>query len=1440
MLSKFDGFFQLDRSFHELANKAGAGDDVDLSRHFGRPDALHWGDLLKEHRVILLSEAGSGKTVEIRNTARRLRAEGKPAFFIRIEHVVQNFEDAFEEGDLAEFDNWIASGKEGWLLLDSVDEARLRAPSDFELAINKIGRKLSSAMQTVHVILTGRTTAWRPKTDLLLCRRLFPFIPAQEVVDQEASPDAKSVARSWKRDDVDENRGPFKVVALDDLHGNQVDTFLKGLGVENIRQFLDAAEKKEAMHLAARPQDLAELAEFWLQHQRIGSRIELMKDSIARRLAERDENRVQMRSLAADRLLTGAWLLAAATTLGKQSGIRVPDGTENSKGISVREVLTDWNDIDCSILLTRPIFDEGIYGTVRFHHRSVREFLTAEWLHSLLVKAGFRAKVEALFFRRQYGMEVIVPTMRPVLPWLAILDQRILERTLRIAPEVIFEGGDPSQLPLEMRGNILRQVCAQMAQPAHGRSPNDLSAVQRFATPDLAGDIKALLSEYGENDEVASFLLRMVWRAEIAACAPDAKRFALASRARYTRITAFRALASVGSPADQAEVRQAFLAKAGDVSRDWLAELLEAVPDTFEGMSWLLKAIGRTPAKERFSVDQLAESLGQKTASLPIALIPEFVTGMREFLQMPPTIDAGHCRISKHFSWLAQHAAQAILRLIRARDPKVLLEPSLAILCNLPSMADYSDHELRDIRADMIKAIGEFPALNQALFWHAVGETRARYDALKGERLTDYWPVGSLRAYWSFKSDSFNAICDDVVSRPLVDDRLVALTLAFAIYRENGRPAAMLERLHSAASSNVETLATLGTLLGPPPAKQIKWQQEEAKWKRKRAQEVARQENNRRDWNEHLIANIEALRIPGTTGDVTNEQLYLHERLREGQSHSGKWSEANWRFLIPECGELMAHAFRDGAIAFWRRYRPQLRSEGAPHNTTPFNVIFGLTGLSIEARETDGWPARISAQEADVATRYALLELNGFPAWLPSLFVCHPDVVLNVVMTEIDHELTKDVAEPGSTYVLYDVSWDGAWMWDRIAPSLVTRLQVLVKSFGNLRYMIGIIQGSSIADQQIATLSHARALAAKDLATASIWYAAWVGTEPDLAIPQLSAYLASIETDTDKILFAMQFITALIGDRRESRNTRQAYRTVAHMKSLYLMMHAYVREQDDLHRANKGVYSPELRDNAQEARNALFAFIRETPGKEAFLALTEISELHPVDASRPWIAWHASEKATADADIAAWSPADTRAFHDQLERVPSNHRDLWYLAVDRLVDLKNDLEQGDSSIASLLLTAAGETEIRKFIGGWCRDHAVARYSIPPEEELADAKRPDLRFHGSGFDGPIPVELKLADNWTGPQLFERLEAQLCGDYLRDARSSRGIFLLVHRGKKQAWELPDGRRADSFDALIEALEQQWDRLAQKFQGVEDIAVIGIDLTKRQVAGKALAVR
>jgi len=1430
MSGNLDAFVPLDRSFHELAISEDGGDEAALHRLLGREKALRWPDLLAHARVILLSEAGSGKTEEIRHMTRHLRDEGKPAFFLRIEHVVQDFESSFEEGTLAEFDAWVATGQEGWLLLDSVDEARLSDPKDFERAIRKLGVKLRSVLQDAHIVITGRTNAWRPKTDLLLCKRELPYTPPTRTVDAPTEDSSDAIVATSDNQTGKTPRDPFRIVALDDLYGEQVDRFATAKGITDLKAFKSAIEKAEAWSFTTRPLDLAETIEFWRTHLRIGSRLELMRSSIAKRLEERDQDRSEARPITAEKILLGVRLVAAAATLAQQSSIRVPDGQENANGLPIRDVLTDWDDVDCATLLGRPIFDEGIYGTVRFHHRSVREYLTAEWLHGLIVDDGSRAKIEGLFFRRQYGIDVIVPTMRPILPWLALLDGRILERVVRLAPEVLFEGGDPSKLPLEIRQIILRQTCEQMAQPAHGRSMMDYAAVQRFTDLDLADDIGALLDQYAADDDIVWFLLRMVWQGDIKALANKAKHFALTSRAKYTRIAAIRALTGLGAPADAAEVRTAFLTEGAPLRRDWVAEFLPTLPTVAEGIAWLLAALGHAARKKQFETDSLSDGLLSLANDWPLDRLVDLNEGLFTLLRHEPMIERRHCEISEVHGWVGRAAAQIVIRLIETRHPAALSATTLSILRMLPIAQDYGRDIFSDVRKDLPDLVRAWPDLNYALFWQCVAEERVARSRAKEERLVDYWHVSMFGAYWGFGAFDFDRFCADIAGRPLLDDRLVALTLAFQLYRQNSRPRSWRERMKKLVKGEPELESTLAALLNPPAQGRRSWRRQDAAWKRRAARRAERDAQQLQRSKEILATRTATLRDPGKPNLVTNDQYYLHHRLQSAEGQHNRWTDGNWRSLIPQFGEEIATAFRDGAVRFWRTGRSKLRSEGAVANTTPFAAIFGLTGLEIEARETDDWLAAVSAADAVTATCFALHELNGFPTWLPKMYEAYPAEVTKVLLVEIAHELATETQESESHYVLYDASWSGQWMWDRIAPQLLPALRAKRVNPRNLGYLLSIVQGSSIDDATIARIAAQKARATRNLIFAPVWFATWTGVDPEAAIPALAARLAEMNDPADRTKLAARFIVALLGGRSQHGRVRQAYRTIPHMKTLYLLMHRYIREKDDIQRAGRGVYSPEIRDDAQDARNALFAFIKETPGKHAYLALMEMARAHPEEDSRPWMSFHAKTKAAIDADVTAWTPGEVREFNDNLTRSPRNHRELWYLAVDRLEALKHDLEDGDASIASILQAVDQETEFRKFIGGWCRDRASGRYSIPQEEELADAKRPDLRFLGAGFDAPVPAELKVADKSTGPHLFERLENQLCGDYLRDVRSSRGIFILIYLGDKTYWELPNGGRAESFDSLIDALRAHWAQISIQFAGVEDIAVIGVDLTLR----------
>lgn len=1435
MAKHSDAFIDLDRTFSKIPLNADVSDDIDLSGRHNSHGELHWTDLLDHHRVILLSEAGSGKTAEIRNVASQLRSQGKTSFFLRIENVTSDLEDAFEVGTFDEFESWLASDTEGWLLMDSVDEARLNDPKDFERAIRKLGRLTQNIVAQAHILITGRSTAWRARTDLVICEKAFVFGPVVRQTPTTTADGFEDVVQTEPYNTEPDTS--FLLVTLDDIHDEQIDRFLNATGVQDIKAFRAAVERKEAWSLTTRPLDFLELVDFWLEHRRIGSRLELMKSSINRRLEERDQDRAESRPIAPDRLREGVRLIAAATTLGHTSAIRVPDGETNKSGVPIREVLTDWNDTESAALLNRPIFEPGIYGTVRFHHRTVREYLTAEWLHELIRGAGSRVKIENLFFCTQYGLEVINPSMRPVLPWLALLDEPICTRLEEVAPEVFFEGGDPGQLPLSTRRRVLRKACEHLAQPAHSWTMTDYSAVQRFAHHDLTEEIKRLLTLYRTDDDITWFLLRMVWQGEVVGAIAETKQFALTAQNKHTRLAAIRAVIDLGAAQDVADVRLALLTGTSKVNREWLAELLDGLELDSQRLAWLLKAIERTAKKERYSGrDTLVMKLSTLAADCPLENLPALICGLGVLLDKPPTTEQGFSNISKRYSWLAEIAGLGVLRLLQARDPYSLDESALGILSKLALAHVYDEREARELGEKLREIVPTWPELDYKLFWYDV-ELARNGRVHRGEPVTNVWQLLGFRPFWSLNSDNFSLACEHIVCLTSMHDRQMALSMAFNIYTQHGKPSSWEVQLRQATDAHDELREKLEILLNPTKREVEEWEIKQAQWKEEAAQRKSEEAEHRRSWREGLAAEVALINSP-EAGVMTRKQAYLMEQMRQGSSSSNTWSSGNWQSLIAEFGMPVAQTFRAGAINFWRGYCPALPSEGAAANSTPYQVIFGLTGLAIEAKEEPSRFSQMSADNAQYAARYGLLELNGFPEWLPKLFGLYPHLIQEIVVREINYEMDTPRLESGGNRVLQRLRWGGDWMYGELAAPLMARLAQHISNLESLQLMLSIVQESTVFDEVLAELANKRAGEEVNSEIAPIWYAVWIGVEPVHAIPALAARINSLSSDEEKSKFAMLCLTAIVGSRT-ARRCRQNYKTVEHTKALYLLMHTYIRIAEDIDRAGKGVYSPGLRDDAQNARDGLLAFIRETPGKEAFLALQEIAQAHPAEGLRPWSAFYAQQKATADSQTPPWEPAKVVEFHELLESTPSTHRELWNLAIDRLLDLKHDLEDSDSSYAEILLQTNQETSSRKFIGKWLRDHAAGRYVVPQEEQLADDKRPDYRFQNSQYYAPVPVELKLSQNWSGPEHFERLENQLCGDYLRDVSSSCGIFLLVNHGGQATWESPTKGRV-GFNDLVIALQEHWLVIASKFPNVEDIKVIGIDLTKRGGAAATKAIK
>ena len=1447
-------FIDLNRSFVEIPKDHNFHEeDYDLSSSFGLLKTKKWKDLLLLHRVIILAEAGAGKTEEIRASTKRLRDDGKKAFFLRLEHLSSNFEASFEIGNDADFVEWQASDEDGWFFLDSVDEARLCGTKQFEAAVRQFGIKLGDSKQRAHIFITSRLSEWRAQEDLSLIKDRIPFIkeipPAKQQNGGDINAfDMSSRVGTTQNIKVERERITPIVFALRPLDKNQIRIFSQTFGVQYLDDFLMAIERAEADIFSSRPQDLVELINYWKQYGGIANRAKLIEASIYSKLNEPDPDRAASLPLKQEKAIYGAEMLAAAVTFQRKTRILVPEQNPDyvikAEAMDVQGILTTWNHLQIQALLQRPIFDEAIYGTVRFHHRSVCEYLTAKWLHRLLLQGKPRHKIETLFFKDRYGRMVLVPSMRPILAWLILFDDRIRDKTAELAPEVFIQGGDPASLPTDIRKNMLRTFCETYADKKVTYLSFDISEVRRFAHPDLAETINHLLEIHSDNEEIRELLLRIAWQGEIEACSEKAMTFALdRTNDVHTRIYGIRVINATGSEDQKKKIVKGLISDPNINSEPLIGELIEAFAPDMLGIRDILNLIPRIEKSERYSYSWIRHALKEFSQhKCPDADIIEWIRGLLTFLKQTPVIERRYFEVSQKYSWVLPYAILAAERLVRIKHPNALDESVIAVISL--SQAGQIFHDYPSEKHALAELVPKWPELNRALFWFDVASVREQQNKKNDKPLTEWWRVSIFdHHYWRFIEEDFRPILDDIVTKFHMDDRLVALSLAFQIYKENGRGRARRLQLKKAVQGVPELEKALNLYLKPPPMSDEvrRWRKRDATYKKRQDQRDKKKAENRRRWREWLQTHTDVLRDTSIApkGSVWSATRYLMDELHNKRPDSNKWANSNWEDLISEFGQDVAEAYRDGCIGYWRNYRPKIRSEGIDNpNSTPSAVVVGLSGLAMESRHILDWPKNLSRDEANLVCRYAFHELNGFPDWLPDFHALYPDTVESAILAEVEWEFSQYDGEALCHYVLDDVVWQSDWLKPKISSQILSLIEHYEpKHDDTVQKALEIVFADPCLDQ-IALVK----IAKKKVMTVSsgnrqlLWLATWMRVDAKSALEPLSSILGQSINAEQATESAMQFLVALLGGRRDPvRSEHQDFNRPEILLPLIKTMHSYIRSTEDIHRAGTGVYSPGLRDHAQESRGQLFQLLRNIPGKPTYLALMDLAQHHPDEDSREWHAVNAKRRAEEDAENEPWQPGDIGHFAEEAERTPNNHRELFEMTVSRLLDLKAELEDGDTSIAEILQSVRNETKHRNWIGGWLRDRSLGRYSVPQEEELADAKKPDMRIHGIGFDGPVPIELKIADNWSGTKLIERLNNQLCKDYLRDIRSNCGIFLIVYRGEKTYWEHPITGTHMNFHDLILLLEAEAGAIEAKDNKVESIEIVGIDLMKR--TGKKL---
>jgi hypothetical protein len=782
----------------------------------------------------------------------------------------------------------------------------------------------------------------------------------------------------------------------------------------------------------------------------------------------------------------------------------------------------------------------------------------------------------------------------------------------------------------------------------------DNSAIERIAAPDLGADALALLRRFGSDDDVVFFIGRLVWQGEMRECLPALEQIALdPERGRYARIASIRAVMSLGEEAQKDDLWSAIAAVDKPLDRRLLAELIEWAAPTMRSVELLLASIERLTPYERFEATGLSEAIHRLIDRLPIMAdaapehpVARMIEGLNGFLGREPYIEHEECHVSKAFSWLMGPALHAVDRLVSGRSAAALQPDTLAILRKVPAVRFWSSGDSKDYKNALGANVPRWQELNDRLYWASVAERRANL-AAKGERMTDDWNISFMAPFWRFTAEDFDRCLGWVHEKEMLDDRLVALSRCLVLFVAGDRPTDWLERMQAATSGQAELEAALAQRIDPTPSPAVqKMEAEDRKWKREREAKEDKEQRDRADWVRMLKADPDRVRSPkGLKADEFSRDQYLllHSVREDGIARDRDWGSA-WQQLIPEFGEEVAQAYRDAAIAFWRSYLPQLRSEGAESGSTPYALIFAMAGIAIEFNETEDFLTALSDRDAQHVLRYVTWELNGLPRWFGPLYRARPEVALKAVAKELIWELDHSNADQPTHYILHDILYHAPWLHADISPLILDWLRANdMFNIDNLRYCLNILSSSGVSPDDLADLAKGKLSGGVDAVQRPRWYALWVDNAPEVAIPALEAELGSLG-DAGGSGFAQLFVVSLLGDRHGTGNRTGAFKTAAHLKSLYVLMHRFIKASDDFNRANGGVYSPTLRDNAQDARNNLFNLLSSEPGADAYAAIKALEKDHPAPSYRHWMAKRARERAIADADEPVWTASQIHDF----------------------------------------------------------------------------------------------------------------------------------------------------------------------------------------------------
>jgi hypothetical protein len=1435
---------RISRSFRDLSDEDMAKiDDASHWAHWGLPPGFTWSELLKSRRILIVSEAGAGKTYECQACQKDLWDKGEPAFFLELAILADKEVVAMLGADeQARFDQWRKSQSElATFFLDSIDELKITQKS-FKQALTSLGRACAGNMNRIRVVITTRPIP----LDRQLIESHLPIPPDKDGAATAEGFAATAMQGRQARKDDGEAVKDWRGVGLMPLAPDEIKAFARLQGVQDPDALLADIRKRDAEQYAHRPQDLIELCADWKDHHRIRSHGEQVETNVVNKLKPRD--RPEKAQLSAERAEEGASRLALAALLTRKFTIRYSAESDTVVGadpaLDAGRILTGWSRPEQETLLERPLFGFANYGRVRFHHRSVLEYLAAKRLHALLKRVPIKSVKRVLFTETAQGDKAVRPSMRPVAAWLAGMHDGIFDEVLKREPDVLLDHGDPQSLNPALRARILKAYAERYGKGKWRGLSTQRVQVHRFASPELGSTVKELWSQGLKSPELRELTFELIGAGHMTDCAKIARDMAMNPTGDHReRRHALEALIALNDPrlgaiaasiVSDETVWPAGLARSAimmlfpqHLSVEQLCKVLARVrgPSRSVGdLSWLLPKL----ITEK---DISAENLDKLRAGLT-----ELVVAGAEWNNNKWP----HTR-TKRADLVPALLAACNRQFREGVTNEALFRSSIRVLRFAKEDHQY-DQAAKELRAFLASAT---PAEREAAFWDDDAFMQAlhpqpdawnrtfhisHYGGIRLDPAKDRaWVIGRL-------SDR---------AAPLAHREIMLYAAMIDLLRQGDDVRAIIEGLKAYVEDAPALIAVIDKRLAPSPDQERMRQFEEEEARRKRERE-RKESKARASW-------VKFWKEVATTPDVMFEESRAEGtawdlwRVMEQSGSESRASGWDRKFIEQQFGRDVADRLRAALLKLWRKFTPTLRSERPDDkkNTILVRWQLGLAAIYAEA-EDDAWATKLSEEEARLAARYVPIQLNGFPSWLESLAAVHPNAIDATLGTELSLSLREPAKESNATLWLQDIRHASPPVAQLFLPRVKAWLDDVLS--GRIEAAAGPSERVSQAveillrSDDAAVRASLAGTAAKQLMggiespAAKIWLPVLMQLDPETAASVLEKGLAAIEPSARGP--AVEWLGLLFNQDRHgaSVNVQRPEFTPGLLLRLARLAYRHVRPSDDV--PHEGAYSPDDRDFAERARGALLTAVLAAPGAAGWKAKLELAADPLFEDLKDRAIAIARERAAEEAEGPALTEAEVVALDTYGEAPPTTRDSMFAIMRDRLEDI-DDLLLQDVSPREAWANIAKEHVIRRELARELRNRANSMYTVDQEAATADEKETDIRLRATRSPQQATIELKIGEKpRSAADLRKALKDQLLTKYMA-AEDCRAGCLVVTVCSNKSWTHPDNGARLDLDGLIAMLNEDAGGLTAELGGSIRLMAKGLDFRPRLKTERAASV-